>query len=87
MSRIYKASGVERAPGSKNLEPTYPQVTYVLDGITYLPHYTRQKYVGPGFDKTLKAYKEEELLAAGAVLKTEHLWKRPDQYMNLGEVK
>ena len=62
--------------------------TYELDGIPYMPHYVDKLYVRPGYyDADSKrtpanahkdAYLEQELIAAGAIMKPMALWKRKD---------
>jgi hypothetical protein len=51
---------------------------YVLGGVIYLPHYTNPlHYVRPGYGYwNYTLYYPNELLAAGAVPKQEHLLKR-----------
>jgi hypothetical protein len=51
---------------------------YELDGVTYLPHYSDSfHYVGPGYGHwNITTYYATTLLAAGAVPKQAHLWKR-----------
>ena len=60
-------------------EDLFPYTTYVLGGITYVPHYTEVgMYVGPGYpQKTNRMYTAGELQRAGARPVTEALWKRP----------
>jgi hypothetical protein len=49
--------------------------TYLLNGITYLPHYQRFVYVAPGHIETKsREYTAHELLLAGAVMVREFLW-------------
>ena len=45
---------------------------YILDGIAYLPHLTRELYVGPD----LSYWTAEELLRAGAQPDHMMLWPR-----------
>lgn len=54
----------------------YP--TYVLNGITYVPHYRNDSvYVGPGYGKyNFDTYSYKELLLKGAKEKAEALWIR-----------
>lgn len=54
------------------------QTVYVLNDITFLPHYTLPCYVAPGFTKITptKVWSAQELLEAGAVKRTAFLWPR-----------
>jgi hypothetical protein len=54
------------------------QTVYVLNGITFLPHYTLPCYVAPGFTRLTptKMWSVWELLEAGAVKGTAFLWPR-----------
>jgi len=55
--------------------PTAATTTYLLNGITYLPHYQRAAYVAPGHvEKKSREYTAAELLKAGAVATREFLW-------------
>lgn len=49
---------------------------YVKDGITYVPHYTEQGYVYPGFTKGNPTISEEQLIYAGAKKTSEYLFMR-----------
>jgi len=50
---------------------------YVLNGITYLPHYSEISYVRPGYGQThYDTYSEKELIALGAKPVSEALWPR-----------
>ena len=54
------------------------QTVYILNGIKLLPHYSLPYYVTPGHTKytPLKLWTAEELVAAGAVQSSAHLWPR-----------
>lgn len=51
---------------------------YVLDGITFLPHYTLPCWVTPGFSSfnPIKLWTTSELINKGAVQGAEFLWPR-----------
>lgn len=57
---------------------TYPYTALVLDGITYVPHYTEPElFVGPGFGRQHNNTRTAvQLRLRGARPVTEHLWKR-----------
>ena len=59
-------------------EQTIEQEVFWLDGILYLPHYTKPgRFVAPGDDKrAIRPYYREELIAAGATPSVEFLWPR-----------
>lgn len=47
--------------------PLEKRTAYRLGYVTYLPHYTKPVYVGPGYpEHNNREYTKEELLAAGA---------------------
>lgn len=52
---------------------------YVLNDVTYVPHYQNdQFFVGPGFPKfQTKMYSEEDLMRGGAKEQWLMLWPRP----------
>lgn len=54
------------------------QTVYVLNDITFLPHYTLPCYVAPGFTRLTptKVWTARELLEAGAVKSSTFLWPR-----------
>lgn len=54
------------------------QTVYILNGIKLLPHYSLPYYVTPGHteDTPMKLWTVEELVAAGAVQSSAHLWPR-----------
>jgi len=54
------------------------QVAYQLRGITYLPHYSHNFFVSPGYGKDhLKGFSETELKMAKATKLVMPLWPRP----------
>lgn len=63
---------------NKIIADVYETTTYVLWGITYLPHYNEAGvYVSPGYGShNFKEYTAKELLNAGAVVKKELLFSR-----------
>jgi len=63
-----------------NREETFMQTVYVLDGVTYVPHYRSPSvFVGPGYPRfTTQRYSAEELRDAGAQKGDLPLWKRSD---------
>lgn len=44
----------------KLTEPKYLHIAYRLDGVTYMPHYRNNKFVGPGYMQPSDDYDEEE---------------------------
>ena len=56
----------------------FPAKVWVLNGITYVPHYRNDKvFVGPGYGKhNFVRYNEGALKLMGAVESTEMLWSR-----------
>lgn len=58
--------------------PVVETTTYVLGGITYVPHYRNNSvFVGPGYPLFNTArYSAIELLELGAERKHKHLWTR-----------
>lgn len=55
------------------------QTVYILNGIKLLPHYTLPNfYVTPGhtMNTPMKLWTAEELVDAGAVQSSAHLWPR-----------
>jgi len=54
------------------------QTVYILNGITFLPHYTLPCYISPGFtkDTPTKLWTVNQLLDEGAVKSTAFLWPR-----------
>lgn len=60
-------------------------MVYVIDGVTFLPHYQNsKKYVSPGYPyHTHRTYEPWELQAMGGKTKMEFLWRRAE----LGKVK
>jgi hypothetical protein len=54
------------------------QTVYILNGIKLLPHYTLPYYVTPGHTRItpLKMWTAKDLLEAGAVQSSAHLWPR-----------
>jgi hypothetical protein len=73
MSQIHRTTHRKHV---QNMEVTYPYKAYLINGITYVPHYSKALYVGPGHDQFLKTYTEDELVAAGAEPVREMLWYR-----------
>jgi hypothetical protein len=62
---------------SKLLEERFPIKVYVLNGITYVPHYRNDSvYVGPAYDWNQTGYSPEYLQRQGASTGTLYLWKR-----------
>ena len=59
-------------------EETHMQTVYVLNNITYLPHYRNPSvFVGPGYPRfTLQRYSDTDLRNAGAQQGGFPLWKR-----------
>lgn len=58
----------------------YPveQISYQLNGITYLPHYSHNFFVSPGYGRDhLKGFSETELKMAKATKIVMSLWPRP----------
>ena len=64
---------------TKVLAETIPQKVFVLNGITYVPHYIkRDAYVGPGFGRQhSNTYRASTLMALGATSEMQPLWPRP----------
>lgn len=72
---------------------TYNYITYKLNSITYVPHYTKECYVGPGYAEDIgvldkwrdrifipnknKEFSAVELEKVGAKKVMELLWNRP----------
>ena len=57
--------------------PFESYTVYVLDGVTYVPHYSNESfYVGPAYYRTMQAYSPEYLIQQGAVKQNLHLWRR-----------
>jgi hypothetical protein len=56
----------------------FEALTFVLKGITYVPHYRNRKiFVGPGYGRhNLNRYTQEQLLVKGAKPVTQMLWHR-----------
>jgi coproporphyrinogen III oxidase-like Fe-S oxidoreductase len=56
----------------------YEQTAYELRGIVYVPHYRNNAiFVGPGYPRhNVTIYTAADLLALGAVERTEFLWQR-----------
>ncbi len=56
----------------------YEQAAYELRGIVYVPHYRNNAiFVGPGYPRhNVTIYTAADLLALGAVERTEFLWQR-----------
>jgi hypothetical protein len=53
----------------------FPTKVYRLRGVTYVPHYSKPCYVGPGYgQQNTKEYGPLELLNLGAREETEFLW-------------
>lgn len=47
--------------------PLFERYAYTLNGVTYLPHYTKNVFVGPGYPlHNEREYTAAELEAAGA---------------------
>lgn len=77
---------------SKTTAESHYYTTYKLNGISYVPHYNKNCYVGPNYsafegmhdrngDKLYfpdesREYSADELLKAGAVMYAELLWTR-----------
>ena len=73
---------------ANNMEAVTTERTkvFVLDGITYVPHYSKPCYVGPGFTRSLVSRNNEgredsgreisamELMLAGAMPVFDNLW-------------
>lgn len=54
-------------------------MVYVIDGVTYLPHYRNaNRYVAPGWSRHPKTYEPAMLFAMGAKTRMEYLWKRAE---------
>jgi hypothetical protein len=50
-----------------------------LNGILYVPHYSKDCYVGPGYAwNNFTEYKWNELVMLGAKKVKESLWRRPN---------
>lgn len=63
---------------SEAIAPTVEQIAYQLNGITYLPHYTHNFFVSPGYGRDhLKGFSESELKMAKATKLVMQLWQRP----------
>ena len=65
----------------ENPHPTEEATIYVLDGITYLPHYrVAGMFVSPGYGNAgyghQTMYTASELIRAGASQELRHLWIR-----------
>ena len=65
----------------ENPHPTEEMAVYVLDGITYLPHYRVQDmYVSPGYGNAgfghQNLFTAAELMRAGAAQSKRSLWTR-----------
>lgn len=60
-----------------NMDKT-EQTVYILNGITFLPHYNLSCYVAPGFTNTTptKVWSANQLLDEGAVKSSAFLWPR-----------
>lgn len=58
-----------------DLETTEPQIAYELNGVLWVPHYTKPLFMAPGGASATK----EQLLANGATERTEQLWKRAEK--------
>ena len=58
--------------------PVVEVTTYLLNGITYVPHYRNSDvFVGPGYPKiNSNRYSSIELLDLGAERQRKHLWSR-----------
>jgi hypothetical protein len=58
--------------------PVVETTTYVLDGITYVPHYRNSAvFVGPGYPRhTTQRYSALKLIDLGAEKQGKHLWTR-----------
>ena len=76
--------------------PTASATVYELRGITYVPHYSKPVYVGPGYGfvrdrkyteaqmyHATKEFSIDELLLAGAVPKQKVLWHGEDNSASL----
>lgn len=77
---------------SKTTAESHYYTTYRLNGITYVPHYVKNCYVGPNysafegmhdrngdriyFPDESREYTADQLLKAGAVMYAELLWTR-----------
>ncbi|NBT76538.1 MAG: hypothetical protein EBT15_11370 [Betaproteobacteria bacterium] len=64
---------------TKVMAETIPQRVYVLNGITYVPHYTKPGlFVGPGFGRQHhNVHLTSTLMALGATAEMQPLWPRP----------
>jgi len=60
-----------------NMDKT-EQAVYVLNGITFLPHYVLPCFLAPGFtkDTPTKVWSANQLLDEGAVKSSAFLWPR-----------
>lgn len=58
--------------------PVFETTTYVLNGITYVPHYRNNTiFVGPGYPRTnTTRYAALKLIDLGAEKQTAFLWSR-----------
>lgn len=57
-------------------EVTFPYKTYVLNNVVLVPHYAKEMWVGPDYNKTKKEWSEEELYKPKAKASKEMLWHR-----------
>ena len=66
--------------GSNGPSEHFEVLTFVRNGITFLPHYrNRHVFVGPGYPRfTQQHYSVTDLVNAGAKEDTEYLWQRSD---------
>lgn len=65
------------APNDLPPEVTVPQTAFRMGEITYLPHYRRDVYVGPGYGRdNTREYTGGELIDMGAKSVEIQLWQR-----------
>lgn len=64
--------------GSNGPSEHFEVLTFVRNGITFLPHYrNRHIFVGPGYGRhNVNRYSQQELLLLGAKPVTQMLWHR-----------
>jgi len=81
---------------NRSTPPSASATVYKLLGVTYLPHYTKPCYVGPGYGVVrerkytdaqmhyaTREFSADELLLAGAVSGHEALWLSVDNSTSL----
>jgi hypothetical protein len=80
MSRVHKSATAGRVLSSRVAEETFPYTAYKLRGITYVPHYLYNMYVGPGFHLAnhTRRVRHDEVRAAGGLFAEELIAKGAD---------